>query len=206
VTVEKVMERKYIPKGQEDRKIGERTNNKGELLHLLVPSEDELRLMTSRMVSFAERNCLIKTINPILVAKADDTARARLLADAGATNQNDEERVRQISSLLAAFKKLGVVREHLETYMQKPADDWTAEDVVDLKQIGAQLKAGGQEYVTEFLAQFKEPEKPAKEKASVSRNENRGHGKDDLNKVAAEPEPAEEAEEKKEESQSNSFD
>lgn len=64
-----------------------------------------------------------------------------------------------VNATVAAFKKLGVAVEILETYMRAPKADWNEVTLADLKDIGKKLKASGEEGVKAWLIQFEKDEK-----------------------------------------------
>lgn len=187
IAVPKSIERKFVNKG--DIKIGERSNSKGEVLHIIRPSEDEFRLSESRSVSFAQRNCILKVMPSALKLAAERTANEALvkgaadgMAEAKKPSAVPKKDPRQ--GIVEAFKKkLKVSKEQIESYMQAKIDDWTPEMVADLTKIGKQLNDSADpiKAATEVFGASEAKPEPAKAKASNAAN--RGHDDNGLDQV-----------------------
>lgn len=186
--VQKTIERSKVFPGQEV--IGERMNTQNQIVFIVRPTEDELRLSINRRAAFAERNAILEIIPRDIADEAEMLAK-NAMAESVAQLPPDE-RLREIKGLEIAFGHLGVTREMLEKYLGVPIANWTPEDIATLISLGRDLKDpdSGISIETEFgeispKSEVRSPKSPRKVETATftpkaAESANRGHGEDNL--------------------------
>ena len=87
--------------------------------------------------SKAQRNAIVKAAPAWLLDKAIEVAR-----DAEIKNIKPEHIALARARVIEYFETHGIVQERIEAVLEKPADQWTAEDIVNLKGMATALKEG----------------------------------------------------------------
>lgn len=105
--------------------------------------------------SKAQRNAIVKACPNWLIEKAIETARNAEIA-----NIKPENLVITRASVLDYFERYGVSQDRIEAKIGLPVDQWTAENIVDLKAAATALKEG-RISAEELFPPVEEPKKEA---------------------------------------------
>lgn len=125
VTIAKTVERSRIDAGR--RVIGERINSRGRRTFLIAATEDEILLKANNLTSKAIRNAGLRLIPASILAEAE-----RLVAKGAKTAAARPDAVVRMAD---AFAALGVGRQQLEGYLERPLDKATPDQIADLRQV-----------------------------------------------------------------------
>lgn len=158
------------------KKLVQRKNKNTQRTEWVVPDERDLRELTNKHAAVGVRNCLLQ----ILPRDVIDDARAMSHETKRAGAAQDPNAARK--SVIAAFDRINVTVEMIETYLTHPLSQASPDQIADLRGIWKAISDGQARWV-DYVSESEPDEKPksgsidpATLKASDSKN--RGHGKE----------------------------
>jgi hypothetical protein len=154
------------------------------------PDERDLRELTNRRGAILIRGCILQILPKDLIEDAMERCKATLRKSAA----QDPEAARK--KIILAFSEIRVTPEMLEQKLGHPLAQCSPAEIADLRTIYKSIADGNSTW-----AEYVEPKKPEAEKGSIrpedlkpGREENRGHGQENLDQIPKAPEaPAEPA-------------
>lgn len=133
VTISKTVERKD-KKGREV--ISERPNSYGEIVYVVVATEDEIANKANSAKSKIIRNSGLRLIPQDLIEEAEQEIRRTLETGGG------DNRAESIKRMADAFSEIGVKPAALEQYLGHPLDSTSPSELADLRQMFATIRDG----------------------------------------------------------------
>lgn len=116
--------------------LGSRLNSRGEMTYLVKATDDELRSKVNSESSKTHRDFLAKLCPRDILEECEEKV-AEVLS---AAVKKDPTKARK--KLLDRFHEVGVMPSDLVTYVGKPEDRWTLEDVEELIALGSAIRDG----------------------------------------------------------------
>lgn len=154
LTLQKVVERKFLRKGQSP--ISRRTNSTGEITYLVEATEDDLAVKEAAQVSKVLRTLLLRFVPGDLIEEALEQC-ARTVADKAAQDPDAEKR-----KILDAFAGLRVMPVDLEQYLGHKLDQLAPKNLVELRAVYAAIRDGESSWQEALAAKLGEqPRAPA---------------------------------------------
>ncbi len=149
----------------------------------IKPDERDLRELTNRRGAILKRNCILEIMPTDLIDEARKMAVETLQKGASA----DPEAARK--KIIMAFSSIGTTPEMLEQKLGHPLAQCSPAEIAELRQIYKSIADGNStwgEYVKD--AQPAPSARVSMEDLKPSREENRGHGQEGLDRVTSRPE------------------
>lgn len=119
ITVDKVVERKRLKKGQ--RQISQRENAYGDTVYLVRATEQEFRAKAEAETSKAIRTCLLRLVPGDILEECEDAVRETL------ANAHAEDPRKAVLKIADAFGKKGVKPSDLEAVLGHPLEGCSLE-------------------------------------------------------------------------------
>ena len=149
----------------------------------IKPDERDLRELTNRRGAILIRGCLLQLLPKDLIEDAMDRCKATLAKGA----QQDPEGARK--KIILAFSELNVTPEMLEKYLGHGLAECSPAELAELRKVYKSIADGNSTW-----AEYVEPSKKEPEKGKVDlgdlkpgKEENRGHGNENLGAAAGKP-------------------
>ncbi len=120
------------PEGR--RVISSRLNTDGEPVYLVQATEDELRSKVNREESRTQRDFITRLCPRDILEECED----RLTEVIAREDKRDPGAA--LKKLLDRFREFGIQATDLETYIAKPAAQFTTEDISELRGLGAAIR------------------------------------------------------------------
>lgn len=133
LTITKLVERKYLKKGQVP--VSQRQNSAGETTYLVHASEDDLITKEAALTSKAIRTCGLRMIPGWLQDECEEIIR-KTKSDEAARDPDAEKR-----KLLDGFGAIGVTPSELEEYLGHPLSQIVPAEIVQLRDIWKTIQA-----------------------------------------------------------------
>ena len=148
INLKKTVERK----SSFDRQVvGERVNSKGEVVYIVVATEDEMIVKINSAKSKALRNCLHRMIQPWLIEECREKAMETIRR--GIKENPDAEK----RKILDAFTNIGVTPTDLAKYLGHPVSSLTEAELINLRETYSSVRSGETSF-WEFLKAKEEAE------------------------------------------------
>jgi hypothetical protein len=149
----------------------------------IKPDERDLRELTNRRGAILIRGCLLQLLPKDLIEDAMDRCKATLAKGA----QEDPEGARK--KVILAFSELNITPEMLEQMLKHKLSESSPAEISELRKIYKSISDGNSTW-----AEYVEPTKTGPEKGSLNvtdlkpgKEENRGHGQENLSAAAGKP-------------------
>jgi hypothetical protein len=149
LSVRKTVERK---KADDREIIGKRVNKKGELVYIVLSTDDELHNKEAALISKAIRNEGLRIIPTDIVDEALDTAKATL------RNRDSQDPKAAKKRVMDSFSAIGIKPRDLETYLGHSLDTVAPSELETLRGVYAALKEGDATWA-DYVQPRKEGEK-----------------------------------------------
>lgn len=134
VTIEKTVERRSAKNGDEVLRV--RTNSKGEPVHIIVATEDDILNKQNALISKAVRTLGLRLVPGDLIDEAMwEVKQTQKNADAADPDQAKR-------TLFDAFSDIGVRAEQVKEYLGHAAESLTPKELADLRGLYAALRDG----------------------------------------------------------------
>ena len=134
VPVIKTIERKHTKPG--DQIVGQRTNSYGEIVFILVATDDDILNKQAALVSKAIRTLALRLVPGDLIDEAMD----QIMLTQRTEDAADPDLARR--KLFDAFGAIGVPIEQLKLYLGSDATTLTPKELTDLRALYAALRDG----------------------------------------------------------------
>ena len=134
VPVAKTIERKRAKEG--DQIVGQRTNSYGEIVFILVGTDDDVLNKQAALVSKAIRTLALRLVPGDLI----DEAMEQIMVTQSTEDAKDPDSARR--KLFDAFGAIGVSIEQLKLYLGHDASTLTPKETSDLRALYAALRDG----------------------------------------------------------------
>lgn len=134
VSVSKIIERKFLKKGQVA--LGERENSEGDKVYLVHANPGEMLTATNNQVAKAERQCTLKMIPAWILRDCKNTILATLEKE---VKDNPDAAKRK---LIDSFAELKVMPTDLEMYLGHSLDRVTVKDLTELRNVYRSINQG----------------------------------------------------------------
>lgn len=145
----------------------------------IKPDERDLRELTNRRGAILIRGCLLQLLPKDLIEDAMDRCKGTLRKQAA----QDPEAARK--KIILAFSELNITPEKLEQELGHKLSECSPAEIAELRQIYKSISDGNSTWA-EYVERKAEAEKGAIDMADLKpgKEENRGHGNENLNQVA----------------------
>jgi hypothetical protein len=134
IVIAKTVERKFLKEGQ--KPLGQRRNSEGNLVYLVVATEDDMFTKTAALSSKTRRQLGLMVLPGDIVAECVEVI-GKTLKDKAAKDPDGEKR-----KVIDAFYDIGVRVDQLHDYLGIDLDTLTPKDLVHLRAVFAAIKEG----------------------------------------------------------------
>lgn len=134
VTIEKTVERNSVKEGQQ--LVGQRMGSRGQVVYVVLASDDEILNKENALTSKALRACLLRLVPGDILEEAMDQVYATL------RDRNAQDPSAERKRIVDGFASLHIMPDRLKEYLGHDLDVTTPAELLDLRGIFTALKDG----------------------------------------------------------------